>query len=456
MMILRVRLPNGTTERISLSDGEGLQELGTKIEQTGKLEGQFSLYADVRFSQPFVFENARHGDFVFIKGAVTIDSEVKKPEPMNTNDNKPGASTTIATSIDTKQTINEEKEDDTNWRPRCRHGPRGMCEHCMPKEDKRQRYESELAKWKGRGMSVAVMEALEALKFKITAQEEAHASAALVDNAAANEFQAYLAKTSFSQQRVGICYGDVDDSGQTRVHAIYEPPQKGTEEQYKLTEGEEAGDMTQRADTIAGMIGMRKVGLVFSARPRKSLLSGYDVVFAAKMLSSLSEEERKAFVILVVSIAESGETLFEAYQLSDLAVEMFQADAFEEEEKQKANGGRVFCSQEVLVQGKDTKKAHTEFFLLNIPIKSHESWLSTGFAIENRDIAPQGPGDLKKIVEDRSKPYWKRLSDFHAILFLSNMFDMKTDMPGLVDAIKAKQDDIGEGYRLMIEGMATS
>lgn len=332
-----------------------------------------------------------------------------------------------------------------------------MCENCMPKEDKRARYEAELRKWKGRGMSIAVMEALEALKFKISPQEEAHAPAAAVDTNAANEFQAYLATTGFSQQRIGICYGDVDEqTGETRVLAIYEPPQRGSEEHYVLIEGEEAGDMTQRADALAAILGLRRVGIVFSARPRKCILSALDVVVAAKMMNGLSEEERKAFVVLVVSIAESGETLFEAYQISDLAVEMFEAGVFEDQDKQKANGGRVLCKEDVLVEGKDTKKVHTEFFLLNIPIKSCESWLRTSFAVENRDIAPQGPHDVKKAISDESIPFHKRLSDFHALLFLSNTFDMNTDMPGLAAAIKAQSDDIGEGYRLMIEGMASS
>lgn len=454
--ILRIRLPSGETHRLTLPAGATLPDLGAMIDNLHLLDGQFSLYADITFTRPFDVSTAAQGDFVFVKGAV-----IAKPAPPS-NSKSPATSTTTTPPANPNPTqptsaSNPQSDKDDEWHPRCRHGPRGMCEHCMPKEDKRERYQKELAKWKGRGMSVSVMEALESLKFKITPQEEAYASAAAVDNDAANEFQSYLAKTAFSQQRAGILYGDVDEeSKETKVYAIYEPPQRGSDERYALVEGEEAGDMSQRADALAGMLALKKVGIVFSARPRKCILSGLDLVFAARILSTLKEEDRKSFVVLVVSTAETGETLFEAYQISNLAVEMYEAGIFEDEDKQKPNGGRVTCKEDVLVEGKDTKKVHTEFFLLNIPIKSCESWLRTSFAVENRDIAPQGPSDVKKAVADQSIPYYKRLSDFHALLFLSNIFDMNSDMPGLAAAVKAQSEDIGEGYRLIIEGMASS
>eukprot|EP00178_Gracilaria_changii_P006325 TRINITY_DN208_c0_g1_i1.p2 TRINITY_DN208_c0_g1~~TRINITY_DN208_c0_g1_i1.p2 ORF type:complete len:456 (-),score=67.69 TRINITY_DN208_c0_g1_i1:9765-11132(-) len=454
-MLFRVRLPNGATERVILDQGETLPHLGAKIEALDKMEGQFALYSDVRFTQPFVFENARHGDIIFIKG-VTKPATPSKPQaspstqPPESTPPPPASDADTADNAVTEQSQPQKAE----LRPQCRlrHGPRGMCELCMPKEDKRERYENEIARWKGRGMSVAVMEALEALKTKITAQAEAHASAVLVDNKAAEQFQAYIAHTGFQQQRVGICYGDVAENGETRVLAIYEPPQSGSDQCYKL---DDEGDMTQRADAVAQLLGLQRVGIVFSARPRKCILSGMDVVFAARMAKQLTDEQKKSFVVLVVTTAETGETLFEAYQISDLAMQLYADGVFEEQEQQKPNSGRVLCKEDVLVEGKDVRKVHTEFFLLNIPIKSCDSWLRTAFAVENRDLSPQGPSDLKKILADNDLSYTQKLSDFHALLFLSNMFDMNTDMPGLLSSVKEGQE-IGEGFRLMIDGIASS
>lgn len=447
IMILRIRLPSGVTERVTLGPEDSLSQLGEKINALNKLQGQFALYSDPRFTRPFVFSNANHGDVVFIKGTA-----VPEPTP------KPAQASSSTDKLE-EDPVPETKKSTANGRPgpgpRCRHGPRGMCEHCMPKEDKRARAEAELRRHGNKGSSIAVIEALEALKFRISPQQEPHASAAAINSDAAHAFQAYLAETGFTQQRIGICYGTVDDENTTNVHTVYEPPQRGDADAYAMVEGEEAGDMTERADRLADMLGLRRVGIVISARPRKCILSAMDVVYAAQMIAALPEGQRKSFIIFVVTTAETGETLFEAYQISDLAVEIYQAEVFEDASKQKPNGGRVLCKQDVIVEGKDTRKVPTEFFILNVPIKSCDSWLRTAFTVENRDITPQNPNQLSSVVNEESVPYHKRLADFHLLLFLSNVFDMKSDMPGLCSSVK-QGDEIGEGYRLMIENMASS
>lgn len=470
-MIFRIRLPSGTTDRVTLAPPDRLPQLGEKINALNKLQGTFALYSDPAFTVPFVFESAKHGDIIFIKGTMLEQpsSNAQSSSAPNSNsasnpasDSAPAqkpesrSSAPDGSAAPTPANTDKQPADPKDPPPiRCFCGPRRMCERCMPKEDKRARAESELRKFGKRGSSIAVLEALEALKFRITPAAAAHASAAAIDSDAANTFQAYLAETSFSQQRIGFCYGHVDDDDTTNVLAIYEPPQRGGHDAYALVEGDEAGDMTQRADSIAKMLGLRLVGVVISACPRKCILSAMDVVIISRLVAALPEEERKAFVAFVVSTADTGQTLFEAYQISDLVVEMYEAEAFEDVSKQKPNGGRVLCSQDVLVEGKDTRKVPVEFFLLNVPIKSYDSWLRTKFAIENRDIAPQGPADLRKAMDDESVPYHKRLADFHLLLFLSNVFDVKSDMPGLCSAAK-DGGDIGEGYRLMIDNMAST
>lgn len=456
-MILRIRLPSGATERVTLSQSDGLLQLGEKINLLNRLEGQFSLYSDPRFTAPFVFEKAKHGDIVFIYG-----TEIPKPPkdvPMKSKGEASSSDTTTVQKNDENEKDSENKPDAQNQRkgpgPRCRHGPRGMCEHCMPREDKHARVEAERKRLGKHGSSISVMQALEALKFKISPQADPHAKAAAINSDAAEAFQAYLAQTGFSQQRIGICYGNTDPDGTTNVLTIYEPPQRGNEDAYVLVDGDDAGDISARANQLADLLDLNRVGIVISVRPRSTILSAMDVVFAAGLISELPEEQRKSFIVFVVTTAETGETLFEAYQISDLAVEMYEDDVFEPVSNQKPNGGRVLCKKDVLVEGKDARKVPTEFFLLNVPIKSCESWLRTGFAIENREISPQGPAQLKHVVDDESLPFHKRLADFHLLLFLSNVFDMKSDMPGLCTCVK-QGEAVSDGYRLMIENMASS
>eukprot|EP00177_Eucheuma_denticulatum_P008487 GFKZ01015438.1.p1 GENE.GFKZ01015438.1~~GFKZ01015438.1.p1 ORF type:complete len:456 (+),score=60.72 GFKZ01015438.1:113-1480(+) len=455
-MILRIRLPTGVMHRLNVPTATA--DLTTLIHSSDIAAPPFTLHSDPKFASAFNPQTARHGDIVYLNAPrlrqqPTPQSPLKPSQP-SSQDPQPSPQDPQPSQSTDSHDAPAERPPLT---PRCRHPPRGMCELCMPKEDARSRYESELRKWRGRGSSIAVMEALEALKPKITPQQEPHIPAAVVDSSAANVFQAYLATTAFSQQRLGICYGDVDpDTGETRVYAIYEPPQRGDADGYDLVEGDEQGDMTQRADTVAGLVGLERVGMVLSAKPRKCILSGRDVVVAARMMSALGEEARQRFVVLVVSTAETGETLFEAYQVSDLAVDLYEKGIFEDEKQQKVNGGKVLCKEDVVVEGKDTRKVHTEFFLLNVPIKSCDGWLRTSFAVENRELQPQGTHDVKKMMAESGIPLPRKLADFHALLFLSNTFDLNSDMPGLAAAVKGETDEIGEGYRLMIESLASS
>lgn len=431
-MILRVRLPSGATTRIDAPPYSSLAAIAALIEALPQISGQFSLFSDPTFAHQFDPLNASQGDIIFVRGQRPSES------PSENTASKP----------------------EKKLSPRCaeRHGPRGMCELCMPKEDKQERYEKELARWEGKkGTSAAVMAAKEALKVRVKVQEEGTVKVASVDQETGTRFQMYLSKTGGGQQRLGFCYGEKgEEEGETKILAIYEPPQKGGEEMWDLVEGEEGGDMNKRAAKVAELMGLERVGLILSARPRKCILSGRDVVFAAKIISELSEEERKAFVVLVVGMNEAGEAVVEAYQLSDLAVEMYEKGVFEDLEKQKPNGGKVYCKEDVIVEGKDVRKVHTEFFLISVAIRICEGWVRTKFGIENRDVEPQGVHDIRNILRDENVPYYKRLMDFHALLFLSNTFDIQSDMPALITAIKEESDEIGEGFRLMIDGMAAA
>lgn len=460
-MLLRVRFADGETVRVDVS-GSGqdlLEELGAQILSLDRTRGPFTLFHDIGFRESLKAEKLSHGDFVFVHGSPGIDHSLGEPHGSNQNmASQASSSSNTEAQVTASNSTNVQEDPGTSWRPRCMHGPKGMCEHCMPKEDKKSRYERELAKWKGRGMSIAVMEALEALKIRVKAQENPHVSAAVVDNDSASQFQEYLARISFSQQRIGVCYGTYDaQEKETTVSAIYEPPQSGSHDTYDLIEGSEAGDMDDRAEKLAALLGLSCVGVVISARPRKCILSAKDIVFMAKMVQRLPESARRAFVVLLVSETETGETAFEAYQLSDQASDMYKQGAFSPLDEQKPNAGRVLTKEEVLVEGKETRKVHTEFFLVNVPIKTTQGRLRTAFPVENRDLTPQGPADVASAVADSSGlPYGKRLADFHLLLFLTTFFDMETDMPGLVGAVQAECDTIEEGYRLMIDSIASS
>mmetsp|Transcript_1017 Transcript_1017/g.2933 ORF Transcript_1017/g.2933 Transcript_1017/m.2933 type:complete len:485 (-) Transcript_1017:160-1614(-) len=483
-MIVRVRLPDGAMTRVSVEASMRADEVLERVltsAETLDADGA-ALCRDPRCAQPVSPENAtldalglKHGDVLYVRAKSRAASE---PVAMEHEAGAAAGSTSATAFANGDGAVSENGAGDSKPKPfRCLHGPRGMCEHCMPKEDPRERYQREIDKWKNRnGSSVAVMEALDALKFRIKPQENGAISAASVDTAAANDFQAYLVTTGFSQHRFGLLYGTVDAENVARCDAVYEPPQVGTAEMYVPSEESDAsGDgasssssasspsISTRADLVARDLGMVHVGMIFSAKPRKCILSALDVVTAAKL--AVREGERRSgaereFVIISVALAEDGQTLFEAFQLSDQCLEMFRAGVILESGLQKPNSGRVKMRDPVLVEGKETHSVHTEFFLINVPIRGHDGWLRNGaFPAANRELRGQHQRDLVEALRSqRDKPFFEQLADFHLLVFLSAILDVYTDMPGLCALVRDRREptELEAGYQLMLDAICSS
>lgn len=541
-MIIRVRLPDGSPFRVRLDD-RGPPPTLAAVRAAVVADGRVAtsppfglareprctvLYLPSEESRPLDTLGVRHGDWVYVAGQMVPPPAAAAGAGVNgaaaaaaaAGSSAAGANGAVGTAADAPAVPGADKPG------RCLHGPRGMCERCAPAEDARARYKAELAKWRGRGMSIAVLEALEALKFKIKAPDGDPAAASVsLDSAAAQSFQQYLASTGFGQQRYGVLYGteapappkavvedaedgdvgagmdtSAGDSGKggsgagsaadagslegkvdpkdVRVEVIYEPPQMGDGETYRL--GEESGDgsgrggdgecgsgsgaasvdMDSRAERLAGWLGLRQVGIVFSARPRRCLLSGRDVAVVAEAVLSVERRYGAAaaasFVAIVVTLAEDGQTLFEAYQISEQAVAMVRAGVVKPAAEQKPNSGKLLTSEPVFVEGKEVTAVHTEFFLINVRIRAHDGWLRSAFPVESRELAPQAVGQMNGAL-DKRLPFYRRVSDFHLLLFLSNMLDMDVDMPRLAAAV-AQQRELNpdeDGYRLMIEAIAS-
>ncbi|KAA8494281.1 Nuclear protein localization protein 4-like [Porphyridium purpureum] len=523
-MLVRVRMPDGTTLRLPVEPNDSVEQVVAKLRDTKKLDEDagIKLFSDARFLSELLPLSATlkehavaHGDFLYVQGAM-IDAKVPadnsgasasteraasaarsasqgEPSPAGPSENRDHAangrahefnSPELETAAEKRSTLSSHcrhgprgmceqcggEPAETRSLGRCKHSPRGMCEHCMPKEDPRERYKRELEKWKGRnyaGTSIAVMEALEALQFKIKPQDSANVLAVSVDQSSANSFQAYLAHVGFSQQRFGFMYGTKTDDSVVMIEAIYEPPQCGDHEAYAPIAGtfdeqqsSAAAVLDERAQRIAEYLSMARMGVIFSAKPRKCILSGADVLFCAKCI--VEEEERfgaehaKSFVIINVALAADGSVMFEAYQLSDQCVEMYKAGVFLEE--QKPNSGRVKTRDAVIVEGKETNSVHSEFFLISIPIRGHDSWLRCSFPVENRDLKPQGQDDVvRSVTKHKDVPFHEQLADYHQLLYLCNVFDLHTDMPTICDIALKKREpsDTEHGYKLMFDALAS-
>jgi len=304
----------------------------------------------------------------------------------------------------------------------------------------------------GKKMTV---DAMIAAQTRIERQETPHCVSVSFDANAANVFQSYVNYTlGFKQVRFGWLYGTRDDEGKARVEVIYEPEQEGTKEDVEVLE-----DTLEdhNADAIAEAMGLSRVGCIISTPKddRDFTLSAGEVARIARFQSKYGKD----FVTAVVSTFEdeddNWQVSFEAFQLSDLAIKIYDRGWFtgkcaSDEDGEELKGVSKLTN-EVMVERKDVFDVDNDFFLVTVPILDHEGAISTTFPVENRLHPIQTVEDLKDVLR-KDKPYAERLRDFHVLLFLSKHLDIN-DLYMIAKACH-DGDDVPEGYRLIIDCLA--
>ena len=321
------------------------------------------------------------------------------------------------------------------------------------------------------------MDDLYASQTRIENQETPACATLSMDSHAANAFQSYLHQTAFHAKRMGYMYGTVDEAGNVRCEAIFEPPQEGNHVVVAGIEAEEAREL-ERADALASSLGLRRVGLVFSCvlhedAPEFTVSAAEMRLMCAAAAAACADD---TFVTAIVrpELTEDGraEVHFEAFQASKQAVEIYkrgwfaEAEAYEgvdeirEEDGEGADISEVLdvgntrMTNDVILAGKDTRDVDNDFFLVPVKILNHEGPLRSTFPAENRMI-PQTVNDLREHLQDgKSKglPYVQRLSDFHLLLFLAKHMD-SGDMALLAEAVR-QQTPVQDGYQLIIDALA--
>merc|ERR1712167_338483 len=99
-----------------------------------------------------------------------------------------------------------------------------------------------------------------------------------------------------------------------------------------------------------------------------------------------------------------------------------------------------------IVEKKEVRKATIEHFIARVfdmgrPVEGgglFTSFLSSGFAVENRPTEPQDQNAMASYLRGRrakKEPFIRTIADLHLLLVLANMFDMTTEMPVLCNTI---------------------
>ncbi|KAJ1488316.1 NPL4 family-domain-containing protein [Baffinella frigidus] len=295
-------------------------------------------------------------------------------------------------------------------------------------------------------------------KFLIMPQKMVRAKSLSINIEAGTSFQKFVVQDmEFQQQRVGILYGTCDLAGNVRCEAVYEPPQEGDAEAYKVLEDPDF----DRVDRVAALLGLRIVGSIFTARSRKCILSSQDIMLAARVQERVEKrmgyDAARACVSGAISHNETtGVVSFEAYQISDLCMDLYRRGYFKE--PTNSNRGYARTSEDVLVERKPTSKVDTDFFLNSVAIQQHTSTVFGGreahFPVENRPTTGQNALEVKHILKCHEEmPFQKRVSDFHLLLFLSSVLDGVETMPALCKAV-VENGVVADRHRQAVEAIA--
>lgn len=303
------------------------------------------------------------------------------------------------------------------------------------------------------------MEMLSAMQTRIERQEEPTISAVSFDRNSANMFQAYsMSALGFSIKRAGIIYGTVDEEGNVMADVIYEPPQQGSAESVVIERGTEE---EQKAEELAGYLGLKKVGWIFSrsTAERDFIMSTEEVCQMADFMNEIGDFA----VTVVVALADSDEgqyVHFEAFQCSQQAAKLQKEGWFRTDIDMTTGFAKMVDPREpqkkepIVVAGKDVDEVDNDFFLCTVKILDHESGYLADFPIENRLDRAQSKSELKAhLKKHAARPYVERLSDFHLLLWLSKSILDSSDVALIADAVNNKAP-VMEGYREIINSIA--
>eukprot|EP00286_Rhodomonas_abbreviata_P009870 CAMPEP_0181317570 /NCGR_PEP_ID=MMETSP1101-20121128/16541_1 /TAXON_ID=46948 /ORGANISM="Rhodomonas abbreviata, Strain Caron Lab Isolate" /LENGTH=380 /DNA_ID=CAMNT_0023424977 /DNA_START=110 /DNA_END=1252 /DNA_ORIENTATION=- len=295
-------------------------------------------------------------------------------------------------------------------------------------------------------------------KYLIRAQKMLRAPSLSVDLDAASNFQKYVVgELEFANHRFGVMYGRTDQDGNVFCDAIYEPPQEGNDDAYALLPDPNA----HTVELVASCLGLRRVGIVFTARSRKCILSSQDMVQACQLQEQLERQHgfdfaRSCVAAVITRNETTGSIVFEAYQVSDLAMDMHRRHVF----KPPSNSNRAYSrtTESVLVERKDTTKVDNDFFINTVPIKTHASPFfanrEASFPVENRPTQTQNALEVKHVLKcHEDLPFPLQLRDFHLLVFLGGILDPVTDIPSLCDAVVEGKEPKA-GHKELIECFA--
>lgn len=163
-------------------------------------------------------------------------------------------------------------------------------------------------------------------EFNVKSQEKAHCARVTLDTDMAVDFVTHVQGLAFQTTRVAWLYGFFTEDGEAVALASYEPPQVASADGCTLLEDPREA----KVGVVAELLGMQKVGMIFSHPPReaegrKFHLTASDALMVAKAQAEAGKGS--PFAVIKITATSDGQAATEAFQITDLGLEMIMRDA---------------------------------------------------------------------------------------------------------------------------------
>jgi hypothetical protein len=236
-------------------------------------------------------------------------------------------------------------------------------------------------------------------------------------------------KPSKTRTSLSSIPSEMDYCQVAKVHAIWEPNQSPTD-YYDINGLIETLKDDGSVLKVASWLGLRPVGWIFSYNdPRldqeDSLpVWGTDVVHGARIQSKLMQNLGRTDGAQCITLAMDGATgATEAFQLSDVSVQMEAEGIFLVSEKAKAER-MIQMKHEILVDGQETKTLDSVLCLVNTALLSHEGSFASSQTLRKNGSSLTKKSKkalLKALNNDDQSSLLNELCDFNVLVALDQL-----------------------------------
>ncbi|XP_075702083.1 nuclear protein localization protein 4 homolog [Rhinoderma darwinii] len=542
-IVIRIQSPEGM-KRISASKRESAAAFLKKVaKEFGFGNNGFSVYlnrnrtGEISASQNKSLNllKIKHGDMLFLFPSSSAGPSSEVMETCAVTQSSRPSSALLVVEDDIDQYLN--KQEGKIYRNRdaqlCRHGPLGKCVHCVPLEPfdedylnhleppvKHMSFHAYIRKLTG-GADKGKFVALENISCKIKSgceghppwpegictkcqpsaitlnrQKYRHVDNIMFENhTIADRFLDFWRKTG--NQRIGYLYGrytehkDIPLGIRAEVAAIYEPPQIGTQNSLELLDDPKA----KVVDEIAGKLGLRKVGWIFTDLVSEDTRKGTVRYSRNKDSYFLSAEEcitagffqnqhpnicrlspdgdfGSKFVTVMATGGPDNQVHFEGYQVSNQCMALVCDECLLPCRDAPELGYAKESSSEQYVPDvfyKDIDKFGNEITQLARPLPVEYLIIditttfpkdpvytfftsSNLFSIENRESLGETQ-DFHSLAtylsQNPSSIFLEIISDFHLLLFLvtNEVMPLQNSISLLLDAVRTRNEELAQTWK---------